>query len=275
MRNLLKLLYAYHFLILFIILESFSLFLIIQGSTFHHARFINSSRALTGSIYSTLDDIKSYIGLKQENFRLAQENTLLKNQLELLRKTEKVQKDTFPDTLHQKKYVYYLAQVVNNSVNKQYNYITLNRGARDGVTPDMGVISDKGVVGIVQGVSENYSTVLSVLNMAFTISAKIKKNGYFGLLHWNGISDRICILDDIPQHVSLSKGDTIVTTGYSGIFPENLLLGTISDFELKGGNFYSIKVLLFNDFRNLNYVTLIDDIKKEEKLILEKTTGND
>jgi rod shape-determining protein MreC len=275
MRNLLKLLYTYHYFILFLILEGFSLFLVIEGSTFHHAKFVNSARSFTGSIYAKTSNIKAYVGLREENLRLAQENLKLKNQLENLRKAEKTIKDTVMDTTRNPLYTYTLAKVVNNSVNKQYNYITLDKGSKDGIKPDMGVITADGIVGIIEGVSENYSTVLSVLNMSFSVSAKIKKNGNFGLLHWNGYNDKICVLTDIPQHVKLAVGDTIVTTGYSGIFPENILIGKIAEFELKGGNFYTVNVSLFNEFRKLNYVSVIENLKIEEKKVLENKIKND
>jgi rod shape-determining protein MreC len=275
MRNLLNLLYKYYYILLFLILEGFSLFLIIQGSTFHHARFVTGARSFTGSIYAQMNNIDAYIGLREENTRLARENLFLRNQLENFQKIQKTIKDTLIDTTLHQSYAYFLANVVNNSVNKQYNYITLNKGSKDGVKPDMGVITSNGIVGIVEGVSENYSTVISVLNTSFHVSAKIKKSGFFGLLQWDGYNDRECVLNDIPQHVKLTKGDSVVTTEYSGIFPENVPVGKVVDFELKGGNFYSVKVELFNDFRQLKYVTVIENLNKAEKQALENKIKND
>jgi rod shape-determining protein MreC len=222
-----------------------------------------------------MSNFKAYIGLRSENQRLAEENLNLRNELEKLRKKEITVIDTVVDTTKHQLYSYFLAQVVNNSVNKQYNYLTLNKGYKDGVRPDMGVITPEGLVGIVEGVSENFSTVLSVLNIRFGQSAKIKKNGYFGFLSWNGTSDKVCVLSDIPQHVKPEIGDTIVTTNYSGIFPENIPIGKIKDFDLKGGNFYTIKIELFNDFRNLNYVTIVENLYKKEKTELENKIKND
>jgi len=275
MRNLLKLLYKYNYIILFLILEGFSLFLIIQGSTYHHAKFATATRSFTGSIYEKMSVFKAYIGLRDENYHLAQENLQLRRELENHRKIEVSQRDTLLDSTKHQLFTYLLAKVVNNSVNKQYNYITLNKGSNDGVKPNMGVITSNGIVGIIDGVSENFSTAYSVLNLKFSISAKIKKNGYFGFIVWNGINDKICLLTDIAQHVKLQEGDTIVTSGYSGIFPENIPVGKIKDFEISGGNFYSIKVELFNDFRKLNYVTLVDNLYKKEQQDLEKTIKND
>jgi rod shape-determining protein MreC len=128
----------------------------------------------------------------------------------------------------------------------------------------MAVINSDGIVGVVKSVSESYSSVLSVLNRDFTVSAKIRKNGYFGPLTWSGSSSYYATLVDIPHHVKISEGDTIVTSGFGGVFPEGFLIGTISDFKLKGGNYYEIKVRLSNDFRKLNYVQVIRNYAKNE-----------
>lgn len=275
MRNLLKLLYTYNYLILFLVLEGFSLFLVIEGSEFHHARFVNSTRSFSGAFFVKMNELNSYFGLKEQNAVLAHENVQLKNLLEQYRKREISRPDTIKDTLRQPKYSYFEAKVINNSVNKQYNYITLDKGSDDGVRPEMGVISAQGIVGVVQGVSKHFATVISVLNLDFKVSAKIKKNDFFGQLHWDGISDSYCTLTDIPQHVKFGKGDTIVTTGFSSIFPNDITIGTVESFDIKGGNFFTIKVKLFNEFRKLNYVTIVDDIFKEERKSLENTKKND
>ena len=140
----------------------------------------------------------------------------------------------------------------------------------------MAVISTNGIVGIVKNVSNNFSTVISILNTSLRVSAKIKKNDYFGSLSWNGINYTKAQLDEIPFHVKISVGDTIITSGYSAIFPEGNLIGTISDFDVKqGGNFYSIPVNLSTDFKNLSYVYIISDFLKKEQINLEhKTTEN-
>ena len=128
----------------------------------------------------------------------------------------------------------------------------------------MAVISSEGIVGIVKSVSANYASVLSVLNRDFTVSAKIKKNGYFGPLSWNGNSAGNATLTDIPHHVKITRGDTIVTSGFGGIFPEGYMIGIIDDFRLKGGNYYEITVRLSTDFRKLNYVQVIRNYAKTE-----------
>jgi rod shape-determining protein MreC len=275
MRNLLKLLYAYYFVILFIFLECLSLFLIIENNQFQRAKFIQFAQNVSGSIFGTIDNFKAYLSLKEANKILATENAQLHNELASIHKIEKVKKDTAIDLVHKQHYTYMASRVINNSVSKQYNFITLNKGIKDGIKQDMAVISPLGIVGVVEGVSENYATVLSVLNRNFKVSAKIKKNHYFGTLSWNGLNSEICILSDIPHHVLISKGDTIITSGYSNVFPEGIMIGVIQEFDLKDGNFYTIRVKLSNDFRNLNYVMVVDNLMKNEQFELEKKAEHD
>ena len=134
----------------------------------------------------------------------------------------------------------------------------------------MAVVSPNGIVGVVNGVSKRFSTVMSLLNTDLHISAKIKKNNYFGSLSWDGKNYREAILYEIPHHVPVSKGDTIITSGFSTIYPEGVLIGTIKDFEVKGGNFYEITVRLSTDFKNLTYVNLVSNLRKEEQIELEE-----
>jgi rod shape-determining protein MreC len=198
MRNLLKLLYAFHFLILFILLEVISVFFIIKGSSFHRAKFIAASRSITGNIYSKVNKINTYLSLKEANEMLVIENTILRNKLAKYHKVINENRDTLTDTIYYQRYTYQYAKVVNNSVNKRYNYITVNKGSKQGIKPDMGVISESGIVGFVKGVSENFSTIVSILNFDFKGSAKIKKNNYFGPLEWSGKNTYTAVLNEIP-----------------------------------------------------------------------------
>lgn len=276
MRNLFRFIIKFHFFILFIIIESFSLFLLIQNNKYQKASFLNSSNYITGYIYSTFHFFAEYLSLKTANYDLAQENVHLRD---ILKQSIKTDKNYFPevgDSVENQQYRYIHAKVINNSVNMQNNYITLNKGRRQGIKPEMGVISPNGLVGIVKNVSENFSSVISVLNKNLSISTMIKKNGYYGSLEWDGRDNKIVCLKEIPYHVDISTGDTVVTSGYSAIFPGRLLIGIISDFELKeGSNFYDISVKLSNDFRNLSHVYIIEILLKEERLELERNTGHD
>jgi len=268
MRFLVK----YHFLILFLLIETFSLFLLFRANPYQKVRFYNYSHSLSGRISIRIENIKDYLSLRNENRKLAEENARLYNRLGS--SFTKVIGDSIymGDSLHPRKYIYLTAKVVNNSINKQYNYLTLDKGRLSGIRPEMAVIGSEGIVGIVKSVSDKYASVLSAVNRDFTVSAKIRKNGYFGPLKWNGNNPEYATLVDIPHHVKIESGDTIVTSGFGGVFPEGYRIGIISDFRLKGGNYYEIKVKLSTDFRKLNYVQVIRNFARTEIDSLEKAS---
>lgn len=179
------------------------------------------------------------------------------------------------DTIYKQQYEYIPAGVVNNSVTKRNNYITLNRGSNHGITPQMGVISESGIVGIVMSVSPNYSTVLSLLNNNCKISAKVKKNGAFGSLVWDGDDPSIARLLDVNKHVPVATNDLVITSNYSTIFPEGIPIGKIYAHSLDAGdNFHTIKVELFTDFSTVSTVYVIRNLFKEEQQQLEGTIKN-
>jgi rod shape-determining protein MreC len=212
-----------------------------------------------------------YLSLTRVNEELAKENVRLHN---LQVKSYKVAVDSsflFVDSLYQQQYIYRWAKVINNSVNKQLNYITLNKGSLQGIEPEMAVVTNAGIIGKILSVSRNYSTVISLLNKRLKVSAKVKKNNHFGPLSWDGKDYRKVKLYDIPSHVDVAVGDTIVTSGYS-VFPEGKLIGTVSTVESKsGGNFHDISVDLSIDFKQISYAEVIGDLLKKERLELENS----
>jgi rod shape-determining protein MreC len=169
-------------------------------------------------------------------------------------------------------YYYIPSRVVHNSVYRQYNYLTLDKGKKEGVFGNMGVISDQGLVGIVYESSNNFSTVIPIINRDFRLSVKIKSNDYAGILQWGGESPLYAMLTEIPFHVDISEGDTIVTSGFSAIFPEGIRVGEIESFSLEQGNFYDIRIRLYNDFQRLYLVNIIKNYRQEEQLNLENQT---
>ncbi len=245
--------------------------LIVNNNNYHKTIFLNSNNALSGGIYNKVTSFSDYIRLTEINDQLSKENTQLHN---LLSENYKLTADSFfffEDSLFKQQYVYRSAKVINNSINKQRNYITLNKGRKHGIKPEMGVIANNGVVGIVKSVSDNYSTVLSLLNSRLKISAKIKKNNHHGSLYWDGKDYRRAKLIEIPSHVNINVGDTITTSSFSSVFPEGILIGTADKIlPSSGGNFREIIVLLSNDFNQLAYVDVIGDLLKNERLELEK-----
>jgi rod shape-determining protein MreC len=275
MNSLLRFLEKYYFLILFIILEGFSLWLLADHNFYQKANFGNLGRSLIGIIDNQKNNIKQYLQLKQSNIELVIENAALRNEMAQLKNKLESNKGTLNDSIGGTKFTYSIARVINNSINKQNNYLTLNVGTKEGINREMGVITKDGVVGIVAAVSSNFSTVISLLNTNLKVSAKHKRTGFYGSLYWDGLDYGEVILSEIPQHVNLAEGDTIVTSGYSSIFPPDIPLGTIKEFDLKGGNFYIVKVKLLSDFKRLDYVYVIKSNLAAERNLLENQKQNE
>ncbi len=269
MRSLLNFLLRFKTLILFLILEAVALVLIFSSHNYHQTVAYNAARTVSGFVSKRIDAGTNYFRLRQINEELVAENIMLRGRLEALEAGMQEQFLTVDDSLSGISYSYLNAKVVNNSVNKQKNFITIDRGSRHGVTRGMGVASATGVVGVVVGVSPRYSVVMSLLNADFRLSASIARNDYFGSLAWDGISHRYATLSEIPHHVSITEGDTIVTSGYSAIFPAGLLVGTLTGEQERGGDFLSLKVMLSTDFKRLTNVFLIGSLNREEKQNLE------
>lgn len=262
---------------LFVLLEAFALVLVFNYNSFQKAIFLNSASRVTGNIYNTYHSVTRYFDLVRVNRELAGENARLKSELQ-----GKPESYEFAFSLPQDSltanftYRFIPAKVINNSVNKPFNYITLNRGRKDGIQPDQGIISAKGIVGVVAQVSESYAMGLSVLNQRWSISAKLKKSGYYGSLAWQGENYRMASLFEIPLHAEIALGDTVVTSGFSSIFPGDVLIGTIHEFSRpEGENYYSITVELTVDFKALSYVEVIENLEKSEIEQLENLVKDD
>ncbi len=272
MRNFIRFIIRYHFVILFLIFEAFSLYLLTYFSQHHRQTFVNSSNSVFACISEVSGSFTAYFSLKRSNDELARENAYLRTMLpaDII---ENVPEHFYNEETEGALYLYRPARVVNNSVNRLQNYLTINIGETQGVKPEMGVISARGLVGIVRHVSSNYATVVSLLNNQIRVSAKLRESDFFGSLEWDGKSVQYAILNDIPFHAPLSAGDAVVTSGYSIIFPEGILIGTIEEYiRDEGEGFYKIRVKLSVDFKRLTYVEVIESIMAEEQLQLEKIT---
>jgi rod shape-determining protein MreC len=269
MRNLLNFLARYNHLIVFLILEGVSIYLLATRNTYQNTRLMFAFRGLTQGFEIRINDAKTYLSLKDINRKLAAENVELKNSLQYFLNQDTSAFTSISDTIFNQQYVHTTAEVIENSTNRQKNFFTLNKGRRDGITADMSVISADGAAGAIIGVSENYSIAMSVLNLDFKLSARLKSSGYFGSLNWDGRNYQYALLNEIPQHVPINLGDTLETTGYSAVFPEGVMIGTVSEFDKQGGDFYDIKVKLSTDFRSLRYVNIVGNIRKKEQLNLQ------
>jgi rod shape-determining protein MreC len=273
MRNLLAFIIRYHFLLLFLLFESLAMLLLVNSTYYQRSVMQSTGNALSGKFYSSISNVSEYLKLRRTNELLATENALLRQ----MKGISFIKTDTasfwMEDTLYKQRYKYLVARVINNTVGKRNNYIMLNKGRRHGIDKDMAVITSNGVVGTVVNVSDNFAWVMSVLNKQTRISGRIRKNNQMGTVVWNGLNPLYGTLTDIPAHVKIAKGDTIVTSGFSYIFPANLMLGTIEDFRVEQGeHFYVIPFKFSVDFNSLDYVYVVKNLLKEEQQELEKST---
>jgi len=271
MRGLLRYLLKNYAFLLFLLLEVLSFILIFNFNSYQRVKYLNSSNKITATIYNSFNAVGSYFSLAAVNKKLAKENAQLKSlisDLPYIRITPYsiVSKAEITDSI----YRFISAKVINNSVDKQDNYITLNKGRKHGIKPDQGIINSDGIVGVVTHVSESFSIGFSVLNKRWGASAKLKKSGTFGPLSWDGSDSKYANLTGIPFHVEIAVGDTVVTSSYSSVFPEGIMIGTIHSIEQPSGeNYYNISVELAVDFRALSYVDVVENLKKEEIKALE------
>jgi rod shape-determining protein MreC len=273
MRNILAFIVRFHFLLLFIVLEVVALAMLVNSTYFQQSTVLNTGNAMTGRFYTSASNITGYLKLRRTNELLSIENAILRQGADF--SYLKSDTNTFwkKDTLYRQQYQYIVARVIHNSVGKRNNYIMLDKGRRFGVEKDMAVITPNGVAGTVVSVSENFAWVMSVLNKHTRISARIRKNDQMGTVVWNGVDPSIGTLNDIPAHVKLLRGDTIVTSGFSNIFPAGLMMGTINDFRVEQGeHFYIIPFTFSVDFNSLDYVYVVRNLMKEEQEELKKTT---
>ena len=255
--------------LLFTLLFLFSIFLTIQTHSYHKNKFINSSNYISGTIYSMKSSITSYFSLKKENIILLEENNRIKRKLESY--SDKITNYNIDTAFIYSKYYFSHAKVINNSYSKTKNKLTINKGINDSLKTDMGVVTSKGIVGIIDNISRKYATVQSILNTNSQINAKLKNSKHFGSLIWNTVDPSIVQLIDIPRLAPVKIGDTIVTGGKSTIFPEGILIGEIKDFTLtqdKNSKYLNIK--LFNDMTNLEHIHIISNIDTNEIINLEK-----
>jgi rod shape-determining protein MreC len=271
MQQIFNFIFKNSYRMLFLLLMATAVSLTIQSHSYHKSKVISSANFLTGGVYKQINNVNEYFNLRTKNEELALENARLKSILFNRKDTLKV---PLLDTIKGvKKTDLIVAKVIHNSYSAQVNFLTLDSGAKNGIRPEMGVINSLGIVGIVENVSPNYATVLSILNTESPINAKIKKSNHIGYLIWNGKNTGFVQLIDVPRLASVRKGDTIVTGGQSTIFPENINIGTIEKIYTDDQtNYYTLDVRLFNDMTSLGHVYIIRNRDRQEILTLEKKT---
>ena len=270
MRNLLGFLSRNSFFLFFLFLEGIAALLLFQNNRFQRSEFLNSSNAASGSFYQLVNNATMYFDLAEINEQLAAENADLRRQL-TGSKIEIFGKNfIINDTVYQQAYNFTEATVINSTVSKANNYITLNKGSLAGVEAGMGVIGPQGIIGIVKTVSTRFSSVMTVLHTQSKVSAKLKDQRYLGSLLWDGKDYQYGQLIDIPKNANVMLGDTVISSGYSSIFPTGINLATVTSIEKpEGKNFYDITVKLINDFKKIEKVYVVKNVLREEQDKLE------
>lgn len=268
----------HYFAVFFVVLEFFCFYFVFEGRSpgkdgrenyFQQARFASSANAVAGSVYKTYSDITSYFNLKNENEKLAQENMLLHNDLASTEDTAKRPKVPHTNPYGQQ-YNFITARVIDNSTNQPVNYLTLDIGKKQGISEGMGVISPSGIVGVIVNVSDHYSVAMSMLHKNYQLSAMMKKSGAFGTITWKGDDYRYATLSQIPMSETVAVGDSIVSSGYSTIYPKGIMVGVVEKVEpIPTQYFYTIKVRLSTNFKKLGYVYVVSDLLKQEQENLE------
>ncbi|NMA73745.1 MAG: rod shape-determining protein MreC [Bacteroidales bacterium] len=270
MRNLLDFLIKYNYWFLFILLEIASFVLLFKYNNYQHSIFFTSANVITGKVYELSSKVVSYFHLQSVNDDLLDRNVYLEQQLANQSIQERINSDDFLEHDSLSNYKLYKAYVINNSLTQVNNFITLDKGSSDGIKPEMGVIDGNGVVGIVYKTSSHYSVVISLLNSLSNLSCKIKDSQYFGHLYWEPGDAQHAFLTDLPRHAKFSLGDTIVTSGYSAVFPEGLMVGMVDDMlDSEDGLSYMLKVRLASNFGTLGNVRVIENINQKEQRDLE------
>lgn len=262
----------------FLIMQGFALYMLFHYNRFHEAVFLDAASEVTGRVNRQYNNVEYYFRLKKTNDILVEENQRLRNLLKedfLIPDTSsELAFDTIRvDSIEQyRRYQYYPAKVINNSVTGQNNYLTIGRGYAQGIRKDMAVVSPSGIVGTVVNVSKNMATVMSLLHRQSRVSVSLKKTGETGSIEWDGKDPLVITFKNIPKSVPVKIGDTVVTSRYS-TFPAGQLVGTIAAVESEtGSNFYRLKLRPLTNFFNIQFVYAVKNLQREEQEELEKAT---
>ena len=275
MNKIFQILIKNHVFFLFILLQLISLRLLMSHNLVFESTFLKKTTEISGFFFAKEKNIKEYFFLKELNDALLKENVKLVKQNSGLNKIIQSHQLLLDDTIMHKTNIIQ-ARVLRNSWNKKQNFMIINKGASVGIKKNMGVINNNHLVGITYTVSDNFATIINLINTNLGgISAKIKNLGHYGSLKWDGKDFQKMQLHTIPKHAKIKIGDTIVTSGYTSIFPENINIGIIENYNLQENtNFLEISVHLFSDFTKIEHVYIIDSVLTEEQKLIEKTLLN-
>lgn len=256
------------------ILQGVALSLTINNHAFHRTKFITSANIISGGLYQKTSNISEYFKLKDINHRLVQENLKLKQEIAKFKEAiDSTTNGIKIDTAFKQQYSFIDAKIIKNSYTEPYNFITLNKGLKDSIAKEMGVINSLGIIGVTDKISTHFSRAQSVLNKDAKINARLKNSNYFGTLTWNGLSYTTMQLTDLPRQAPVQIGDTIITGGRSTIFPEGILIGVVSEINQGNTSNTTVNIKLFNDMSNLREVYIVTNLYKQEQKTIENLSN--
>ena len=255
---------------IFILLEIAALGMLKNSSTLQNIWINRLSHLVMGKLWGSGDSIRNYFSLEKQNEELFQENFRLNEEIRKYRQAEESSAEAANVVTPSPTFVYIPATVTKISRNSAHNYIILNKGTEDGVKPYSGIITPKGVVGIISAVDSHYSYGLTLMNPNISVSCRVSLDGAVGPLVWSGRRPDKAILKDLPLHFDIEPGDTVRTSGFSSIFPPDIPVGITGSTSVADGSTNVTEVTLFEDFSALRYVTIVENPKRDEISSLEK-----
>lgn len=272
MQNLIDFIVKYKHWFVFFLMEGFCLALLFRFNNYQGSVFFTTANSFVGGIYSAVDGVTSYVGLNSINLQLEKENELLREEVhEMKRELAARRIDTLQfEGFNRSRYRFVSAQIVNATTNHSLNLLTLNKGSKDGIRPEMGVVCSSGVVGIVFLTSDHYSIVMPLINMKSKVSCQLKDHQSFGTMEWEFGSCQYGYMTGVPLHVKASVDEVVETNGHSDIFPSGIPLGkVVSMGQSDDGLSQKLKVLLAVDYTSVHNVSVITNYHHAEKRTLE------
>lgn len=278
MNNLINFLLKHYHWFIFIFLVIMSIMMLLRDNPYQQSVYLTSANSVSATVYEGMSSVTGYVALKDINEDLQERNALLEMEVIKLRNEINEYKMQLPDSGMQPRLQHFnfiVAHVISNSIAQPNNYITINRGSLDGIKPEMGVVDQNGIVGIVNVTGDHSARIISLLNPQMRLSCKLKNSEYFGSLVWDGGSPQYAILEELPKHLKYAKGDTIITSGYSSVFPEGIIVGVVEGRARQlTDSFVSLKVRLTTNFSQLSTVRVISNDMREELKALEASEND-